>query len=94
MVPWLHAVEGGCEVRVKVVPGASRSGLGGVLGDRLKIRVSAPPEGGKANRAVEELLATMTACGCTVCAGHTSPQKTVLIRGGQLPDLLRILSPP
>jgi len=41
----------------QAVPGASRSGIAGVLGDRLKVRISAPPEAGKANDAICELIA-------------------------------------
>ena len=41
----------------KVVPRASRNGIAGWLGDELKIRVSAPPEKGEANKAVEDVLA-------------------------------------
>ena len=42
---------------VKVQPGASRERIVGLLGDAVKIAVSAPPEKGKANQAVEKLLA-------------------------------------
>ncbi|HYD00160.1 MAG TPA: DUF167 family protein [Phycisphaerales bacterium] len=81
-------------VAVKVVPGASRDGLAGVLGDRLKVRVAAPPVDGKANRAVEALLAS--ACGlharnATVVAGHTRPEKTVELRGIDGPGARRRL---
>ncbi len=48
-----HAIE----LRVKVVPGASRSEIVGVLGDPLKIRIAAPPEKGKANQALLQLIA-------------------------------------
>jgi uncharacterized protein (TIGR00251 family) len=42
---------------LKVVPKASRDRIVGWVGDRLKIAVTAPPERGKANEAVVELLA-------------------------------------
>ena len=42
---------------VKVVPGASRDRVAGRYGDGIKIQTSAPPEGGKANAAVAEILA-------------------------------------
>ena len=43
---------------------------------------AAPPEGGRANRAVEDLLSALTGCACTVTAGHGCPLKTVLVPGG------------
>lgn len=91
MPPWLRPVDGGCELRIKVVPGASRSGVAGALGDRLKVRVAAPPEGGKANRAVEELLTGLSGCPSTVQNGHGTPLKTILVRGCDPDDLARLL---
>jgi len=75
---------GGVAVRLKVVPGARRSGVVGLLGDRLKVAVSAPPEGGKANRAVCAVLAEALGVGAgavSVTAGAARPQKTVAVRG-------------
>lgn len=43
---------------VKVVPGASHTRVAGWLGEALKVRVAAPPEKGKANAAVVDLLAS------------------------------------
>jgi uncharacterized protein (TIGR00251 family) len=77
----LRAVPGGVEMRLKVVPGASRSAIAGLLGDRLKVRVAAPPEDGRANRAVCDLLRDLAGCPVQVVAGATQPLKTVLLAG-------------
>ena len=42
---------------VKAVPNASRSRLMGEWNEHLKIAVASPPEKGKANKAIIELLA-------------------------------------
>ena len=57
MPDWARRTELGWEIRVKAVPGSSRSRVVGVLGDRIKVQVAAPPEDGKANRALAEVLA-------------------------------------
>ena len=65
-----------------MVPGASRSGIAGVLGDRLKVRVAAPPEGGKANRALVELLSRWLGVrDVEIVAGHSTAEKTVRVSG-------------
>ena len=71
-------------LEVKVVPGASRDGIAGWLGDRLKIRVRQPPEGGRANAAVTELLAEALGVppeDVTLVAGDTSPRKSFTVAG-------------
>jgi uncharacterized protein (TIGR00251 family) len=71
-------------IRLKVVPGASRTQFAGLLGDRIKLRITAAPEAGKANKAVIQLLATrlgIKANQITIEAGHASAEKTVRIAG-------------
>lgn len=71
-------------VAVKVAPGARASAVMGRLGDRLKVRVAAPAEGGKANKAVCDLLAGelgLRRGAVEVVAGKTSPEKTVRFEG-------------
>lgn len=60
--PWREERNGSIFVRVKAVPGARQTVVVGTLGDRLKIRVSAPPEGGKANDAIRSVLAKYLGC--------------------------------
>jgi len=65
---------------VKVIPGASSDNIGGWLGDALKIRVQAPPEGGKANAAVIRLLAARLGIPkkrISIVQGLTSARKVV-----------------
>jgi len=74
----------GVSLRIKVVPGASRTGMVGLLGDRVKIAVSAPPTGGRANRAVCDLLSTAFGVprrNVVVARGHGRPQKTIDLVG-------------
>ena len=69
---------------VKVVPGSSRNQIVGWLGDALKIKVTAPPEKGKANEAVIDLLAEalgVSSDDIKVVSGHSSPSKIVAITG-------------
>ncbi len=71
-------------MRVKVVPGASRSKVVGMLGDRLKLAVAEPPEGGKANKAVCRLIAEalgVPARDVVVSVGISNPQKTLVVTG-------------
>ena len=86
--PFARQIGGDLELRLKVVPGASRAALAGILGDRLKVRVAEPPEGGRANRAVVALLtAWLAGAAVELVAGTGSPLKTVRVRGRvTLPD--------
>jgi uncharacterized protein (TIGR00251 family) len=68
---------------VKVVPGSSRDQIVGWLGNALKIKVAAPPDKGRANEAVVELLAKklgISANDIQIQSGHASPSKVLAIR--------------
>ncbi len=71
-------------IKIKAVPGASRDEIAGMIGDRLKVRVSAPPEGGKANKAICALIARaldVKPRQVTVDQGTTSATKTIRVIG-------------
>lgn len=69
---------------VKVVPGSSKNCIAGWLGEALRVRVMAPPERGKANTAVEKIIAEalgLSISAINVIKGSTSPRKVVEITG-------------
>lgn len=83
-MPWATAEGGDVLLRVKAVPGASRDEIAGVIGDRLKVRVGAPPEGGKANRAIATVVARALGVrprNVAVVAGHGHAEKTLRVLG-------------
>jgi len=45
-----------CQLNIKVQPRSSQSRIVGFEGEILKIKVHAPPEGGKANEELVEIL--------------------------------------
>ena len=49
----------GYVLRLTVAPGAPRTQVVGLLGDRLKVRLAAPPEKGAANRELLAFLARL-----------------------------------
>jgi len=90
----LESAGGDLLLFIKVVPGASRSTIAGVVGDRLKVRVSAPPEGGKANKAVCRIIATalhLRPNKVSLERGLTHPEKVVRISDMSEPDARRLL---
>jgi uncharacterized protein (TIGR00251 family) len=90
----LNCTREGIILRLKVVPGSSRDRIVGELGDVLKVAVTAPPEKGKANKAVVRLLAkalNLAAGQIEVLTGHGSPNKGVLIRGAT-PEAIQSLA--
>jgi len=79
---FVRVVDGGIDLALKVVPGASRPGIAGVLGDRLKVRVASPPERGKANREVVALLRDWLGTKqIEIVAGYGRAEKTARVAG-------------
>ena len=69
---------------LKVIPGASRDQIVGWLGDRLKVKVRAPAESGKANRAVTTLVAAKLGLplhAVRIVSGGASPRKLLELDG-------------
>jgi uncharacterized protein len=82
-------------LRLLVSPGAPRSGVVGRHGEAWKVRVAAPPEGGRANDAVVRLLADTLSLpreAVTLVSGHGARDKIVELTGLGLSQIDRRLS--
>lgn len=69
---------------IKVVPGSSKNCISGWLGEALRVRVMAPPERGKANTAVEKVIAEalgLSNDAVNIVKGSTSARKVVEVAG-------------
>ncbi len=69
---------------VKVVPRAGRDELAGVQDGVLRVRLTAPPVAGAANRALVEFLADRLGVprrDIEIVAGHTGHRKVVRVSG-------------
>lgn len=75
---------GGVQLRLQVQPGASRTGIAGLHGDALKIRVAAPPADGRANRELLHYLAEclgVAQARIALVKGESARRKTVIVQG-------------
>ena len=84
----------GVHVRVKVNPRSSKDQLLNLKTDLIRVRLTAPPVEGEANRALIQFIAR--ACRAhkgdvEILSGKKSRQKTILIRGLALGQLVERL---
>jgi uncharacterized protein (TIGR00251 family) len=82
-------------LRLHVQPGAGRTAVTGRYGDALKVKVAAPPEGGRANQAVIDLVASVLgtkAARVEVTSGQSSRTKRVKVTGVVVDDVRRVLT--
>jgi uncharacterized protein len=71
-------------LRLRVIPGSGKPGIVGRYGDGWKLRVTAPPDRGKANEATLDILADtlgLAATNLRLVSGHGSRDKTVEVAG-------------
>ncbi len=76
--------DGAATLDIVVQPRCPREGVGPVVGDRLKVSVNAPPVEGKANQAVQRVLAEalgVPRSAVTILRGEAGKRKTVRIAG-------------
>ena len=92
--PTIREVDGGVVFVTKVLPGASRTDICGLLDGMVKIKISAPPEKGKANQCLLAFLAKQLGVkknAVSIISGQTSPVKNVRVLGISAETLLKKL---
>jgi uncharacterized protein (TIGR00251 family) len=82
----------GVTVDVWIVPGAARTEITGLHGTAVRIRVAAPPAGGRANRELVSFLRTVTGGTVELLRGQGSRRKRLLIRGVEAGHLAQRIS--
>lgn len=97
-LPWTRHAEG-LVVALRVTPRADRDAVQEIAEDaagrpQIRLKVTAAPEDGKANAAVQKLLAKkwgLARSRIDVISGATSREKRILVRGdaSELAELLR-----
>jgi uncharacterized protein (TIGR00251 family) len=81
---------GGVQFAVRVIPGASKNEVAGIQDGALKIKLTAPPVEGKANKACIDFLAHllgMRRSALAIASGEKSRKKIVTIDGMNLREL-------
>jgi hypothetical protein len=87
----VEGIAGGSRIRVWVVPGASRDQIVGRHGERLKVKTSAPAEGGRANQTVMKLLQEALGRPVELVSGRGSRSKVFEVEGLTPEEVLRNL---
>ena len=88
---YLRTQPDGVLLFVKVQPRASANQIGEALGNKLRIRVTAPPVEAAADQALVRFLAEALDCSRSkvqLIAGHTSRHKTVKLHGLSIDQVL------
>jgi uncharacterized protein (TIGR00251 family) len=90
----LSEADGALTFDVLVAPRSSRERIGPLVGERVKVALTAPPVDGAANSALIALLAKAFAvprAAVTIVRGETGRRKTVRVAGGTRATLEALL---
>ncbi len=80
----------GIRIEVKVEPRSSQKAIAGILGNTLKVKLTAPPVEGAANEQLIEILSEafgIRKSAITITRGQSSKNKVVEIAGISTPSL-------
>ena len=92
----IRASDGGVVIDVRVIPRAGRSGVAGVRGSALLVRLNAPPVDGAANAELIVVLAAVLGLprrDLSIVSGERSRQKCVKVVGINVDHAQRMIKP-
>jgi uncharacterized protein (TIGR00251 family) len=92
-VSWIAATKDGVVLTLHIQPGAKTTGIVGLHGEALKIRLAAPPVDGKANACLLAYLAErlgVPRARLELVSGETSRAKRVKVGAGDTPNVSQI----
>jgi len=89
----IKQTKNGVVLLVHVQPNAKKNSVEGIdeWRGRIKIKVSAPPVGGKANKELTKFLSKLLEKEIVILRGETSREKELLIRGASIEDVKKKL---
>ena len=93
--PFLKPGNNGVWLSIKLQPRASSDQIAGVLGEELKIKVTAPPVDSAANQALVDLLADKIGCSrgqVSIVRGQASRHKLVWVSDVTVETVLTTLN--
>jgi uncharacterized protein (TIGR00251 family) len=94
MSDFYSIVGGSINLTVKVMPGASKTEFAGVKDGKLRVKVAAAPEKGKANAELVTFIAKTLNCTArevVILRGEKSRQKIITLPIGSKVELEKIL---
>ena len=86
---YIQTKDDGVILRLHIQPKAAKTEISGIHGDRLKIRLKAPPVDGKANAELIRFLSDVLGLPknrLTITHGLSGRQKTVVVEGISIDD--------
>ena len=91
----IENIDGGVVFSAKIVAGSSKTAVAGMYEGMLKVKVSAAPEKGKANKCLLEFLAKQLGVkknSISIISGQISPVKKIQVTGISAKTLLEKLT--
>ncbi len=95
MIP-IRDTASGATFMVRVHPRAKKNAIAGVIGDALKLSLTAPPVEGRANEAAIAFLADilrLPRASISIAAGQSSRNKLIRVAGISAADVAARLGP-